>query len=200
MRNMARFFIFLSFFLFSLSSVGSMAKASTIWYRYGGHEYALTSSWSNWQAAELEAVSFGGHLVTIDDAAENSWLTSIFADTYDRSGYGQPGQAIAWIGYFFDGSAADWEWVNGAPVSYFNHDYPLWPEGGEFAYLHISPHPYAGTWNANTPHQDIYDYQPKGIIERSLGPSPVPEPATLLLVGTGVIGLAGFRWKRNKLR
>lgn len=30
------------------------------------------------------------------------------------------------------------------------------------------------------------------------GPNPVPEPATMLLFGTGVAGLAGSRFRRRK--
>ena len=48
------------------------------WFRYGGHNYALTSGAVPWLTAETEAVTQSGHLVTINDAAEESWLRTTF--------------------------------------------------------------------------------------------------------------------------
>jgi hypothetical protein len=41
------------------------------------HVYYLLST-HTWTAAEAEAVSLGGHLVTINDAAEQRWITNAF--------------------------------------------------------------------------------------------------------------------------
>ena len=87
------------------------------WYGYNGHYYTLTNSWSNWTQAETEAVGFGGHLVTINDAAENTWLTNTFKDTYDRQHFGYIWNNIAWIGYYK--GSTDWQWISGEPVTYY---------------------------------------------------------------------------------
>ncbi len=44
-----------------------------------GHIYYLLSQ-NTWSNAEAEAVSLGGHLATIRNAAENQWVYSTFAD------------------------------------------------------------------------------------------------------------------------
>lgn len=160
------------------------------WFYYGGHSYTLTASWETWEQAEAEAVNLGGHLVTINDDAENTWLTNTFQSAYSRSFSGDPSHNIAWIGYYYNGS--DWKWISGESVTYSREDYPLWPEGGTHVYLHLANHPYPGTWNANTPHDEYYDYNPMGIIEMS---SAVPLPPAFFLLGSGLIGLVGIRKK-----
>ncbi|MBI5789676.1 MAG: PEP-CTERM sorting domain-containing protein [Candidatus Schekmanbacteria bacterium] len=159
------------------------------WYEYNGHQYTLTNDWETWASAEQEALALGGHLVTINTDAENDWLTWTFKDTYVRSYPGNSGQNIAWIGYYNDNGY--WKWISGEPVTYYRHDYSQWPQGGNFAYLHLAYHPYSETWNANPLHNDYYDFNPKGIIEV------VPEPLSALLLLSGGIPLAILRRKKK---
>src|SRR6476619_1362742 len=42
-----------------------------------GHTYYRLTQ-SNWSAAESQAISLGGHLATINDAAENDWVATTF--------------------------------------------------------------------------------------------------------------------------
>jgi len=159
------------------------------WHIYNGHSYTLTNNWSTWAEAEQEAVSLGGHLVTINDDAENAWLTETFKDTYVRSYSGDPWQNIVWIGYYYDASSESWKWISQEPVTYYRHDYPLWPQGGTRAYLHLAYHPYPGTWNANPLHDTDYSYQPKGIIEVGMGISIYTDKTSYTTNDTMHVGL-----------
>lgn len=81
-----------------------------------GHWYGLTAT-GTWQAAEAEAVANGGHLVTMNDQAEQDWLNATFPfedgplwtgfwqDTTDP-GYSEP--------------AGGWKWISGEPVTLTN--------------------------------------------------------------------------------
>src|SRR5262245_6959708 len=55
----------------------------------GGHLYFRLSN-SNWTAAQAASVALGGHLVTINDAAENTFVLSTFANA--------PGSGRVWLG------------------------------------------------------------------------------------------------------
>jgi len=85
------------------------------WKPYRGHWYALTNTAGNWEQCELEASSVGGHLVTINNAAENGWLHVTF-DTKTR--------VYVWIGFRqLPGStepAGGWEWISGEDVGFVN--------------------------------------------------------------------------------
>ena len=69
----------------------------------------------SWTVAETNAVSTGGHLVTINDAEENAWLVATFS-SYVYKG--------VWIGlYQVPGSAepaGGWVWISGDTSTYRN--------------------------------------------------------------------------------
>lgn len=77
-----------------------------------GHWYALTQP-LEWAAAENRAVNWGGHLVTVNDQEEETWLK----DTFGR-------EIFYWIGFNDIEEEGNWVWTSGEPVTYTN-----WGEG-----------------------------------------------------------------------
>jgi hypothetical protein len=77
-----------------------------------GSTYYLLAP-DTWHNSEEQAVALGGHLVTIDDAAENAWVFSTFEDFA-----GTPRNL--WIGLTDHTQEGTWAWVSGAPVAYTN--------------------------------------------------------------------------------
>lgn len=201
MKKLERLFI--SIFTMSLLLMGltSISQAYT-WQTYNGHEYAVTNTWESWVDAESEAVTQGGHLATINDAAENSWLSETFKDYYITGFYGNPGAAAVNIGYYLNPANNQWEWISGETSTYTSL-FSGWgaSDPGPHAYLHTNNHFAPGTWNNAAWHTEpppafSYGYL-KGVIERE-ATTGVPEPATMLLLGLGLIGVAGIRRKFKK--
>jgi hypothetical protein len=77
-----------------------------------GHIYYLLTA-NTWTNSEAEAVTLGGHLVTINDAAENQWLVDTFAN------YGDVVRPL-WIGLTDRDSEGTFQWVSGQPFNYSN--------------------------------------------------------------------------------
>jgi hypothetical protein len=84
------------------------AEISSSYAIYSGHRYQLTEAGGTWEEAEAEAVALGGHLVTIDDANEQTWLRQTF------------GTQRLWIGIDDYGEEGTWVWADGTAVSYTN--------------------------------------------------------------------------------
>lgn len=74
-----------------------------------GHIYYLLTT-NNWTLAEAEAVSLGGHLVTINDDAEQTWIFSTF------------GSNEIWIGLTDRDVEGTFQWVSGETSTYRNWD------------------------------------------------------------------------------
>ena len=120
---------------------------------YNGSEYQLSDSLS-WEDAQAQAKSLGGHLVAIDDAAEQQWLIQTFGQ-----------QERFWIGLSDRDEEGNFKWANGQTTSYRNwkpgqpsnykFDGAL-PEGEDYALMNWdrdgsgrwndAPNDYAGTF------------------------------------------------------
>ena len=74
-----------------------------------GHTYVLTASPQSLATARASAAALGGYLVAINDAAEQTWLSSTFSSA---QGY--------WIGLSDESIEGTYLWDSGEPVSYTN--------------------------------------------------------------------------------
>jgi hypothetical protein len=75
-----------------------------------GHYYCLTEQ-MNWFEAEEQAQAWGGHLVTLNSEAEESWIKHNFGYTEHF-----------WIGFSDTDEEGVWVWSSGESVSYTNWD------------------------------------------------------------------------------
>lgn len=141
-----------------------------------GHNYYLVGV-GTWTDLELYGISLGGHLATINDAAENAWINANFMAPNPS--------IIAWIGLHDSDLNGTWEWSSGEPVTYLN-----WAPGEpNFDHVHVDLFSQnsgnIGQWN-NAPHWEVI----YGIVE-------VPEPSVAAL---GVIALLGCAATRRGLQ
>lgn len=76
------------------------------------HTYYLLDR-ASWTSCEATAVTLGGHLATINDAAENEWVRQNLAN------FGGVDRRV-WIGYNDAVSEGTFAWVSGESASYTN--------------------------------------------------------------------------------
>jgi hypothetical protein len=144
-----------------------------------GHLYELLSN-SDWLSAEATAVTLGGHLVTINDQAENDWLFNKWGTTHSLM-----------IGATDAGHEGTFTWTSGEAFTYSHWDggepnngvgYGREPEN--YTHMYASGFGTPGYWNDYGGGSDIYP-QPtlQGVVE-------VPEPSIygfLVLIGAGLL-------------
>lgn len=175
--------------------IPSIALATPIQFTGNGHYYDFiaaspTAAGLTWDQARAAATGLtyngvSGHLATLTSSAEDQFIRDNF--TSETTKFVGP-----WFGASWDGSAGGttggWSWVTGEAFSYTgwntgepNHLY------GENA-IHFS----GGGWNdIGSGRTDTSGY----LVEYEGAPNPVPEPATLFLMGSGLAGLMGVRRK-----
>jgi len=92
----------------------TVAAGNVVVWKSGDHYYKLTDASLSWTQAEAEAQALGGHLVTVDDAAEQQWVSQILDGRYGSVWIGLSDQAVegtwAWAG---DGVAVYTNWGSG---------------------------------------------------------------------------------------
>uniref|UniRef100_Q3ART7 C-type lectin n=1 Tax=Chlorobium chlorochromatii (strain CaD3) TaxID=340177 RepID=Q3ART7_CHLCH len=95
-------------------------------YQYNEYTYIVSSTTMSWEAAHIYADMIGGHIVTINDADEQQWLTEQF------------GWTSSWIGMNDAALDGTWVWDDGTTVEYQNwgsgHPY-TWSNDYNYGYL-----------------------------------------------------------------
>lgn len=159
-----------------------------------GRSYLLLSQ-NTWTASEAEAISLGGHLATVSDAAENSWLYNTFTR------FGGINRTL-WIGLNDAAQEGQFVWSSGEPVTYTN----WWSAGGSpnnccggEDYVHIydqSRGPSISTlWNDYGNGALEFGVALHGVVELS----PVPEPAVYTLLIAGLCYLSRVKAGKRRL-
>jgi hypothetical protein len=166
----------------------------------GNSYYLLTRS--TWLVAEAEAVTLGGHLATINNAAENTWVYNTFSNFAGVN-------RNLWIGLRDLNEAVnssnratrrlEFGWITGEPVTYTrwsevepNNPISNDPANPEF-YGHIwSPtDPNRGEWNNARNVDALFGIGIHGVVEVS---TPIPEPTAVgLMAGLAALCLRRLR-------
>jgi hypothetical protein len=170
-------------------------------YNTNGHTYLLLES-SSWPAAETEALGLGGHLVTVNDSAENAFIYSTFGPI--ALSHTLTGKVNLWLGYNDVASEGNFVWVSGQSSLYTDWfpDQPQDNQGDEdYVGIRVRGNTGApvGHWIDIVSDGRLGDTN-YGVVEvESTGPS-APEPSAFLLASLGTTIGFGGRFLRRRGR
>ena len=79
---------------------------------FGSSVYRFCTDTVDWSAAQADCAGMGGHLVTLGDSVENTWVGQVMDDV-------SPGVAW-WTGYNDAGTEGAYVWEDGTPSGFEN--------------------------------------------------------------------------------
>jgi hypothetical protein len=142
---------------------------------------------SNWTDAQSQALTLGGNLATVNDAAENAWICQTFTN------FGGVTRNL-WIGLnaigLDGGNPNSYSWVDGSSSTYRNWA-PQEPNfSDQYTLIIPAPDTNAGQWNnvsdtTQAGYQFFPTYLNYGVAEI------VPEPSTYVLALFGCFTVLG---------
>lgn len=169
-----------------------MANATPVQWGVNGNYYDIVFYTGTWDQANADVQNknhngINGHLATITSADENKFVFDNFTSIMEGSWLG---------GYQYDKLAepvGHWAWVTGETWSYSNftsgEPNNAW---GDEDHINIWSN---GSWNDQHNNAAFSKYVVE--YEAQHEPAPVPEPATALLIGAGLVFLVGARRKKQ---
>jgi len=171
---------------------------------WNGHWYeaVYASPVQTWTQANAAAQAANGYLATSTSSAENSFLYSLISNSTYWELVGGGSTWGPWLGGYR--SNGEWKWVTGETWSYTN--WAATEPGPDENYIHFYTNHNYGTFTPGDTWNNLgdVDYHVHGfIIEWDYNPAngpinnPVPLPSTVLLLGSGLLGLAGWRKLRK---
>lgn len=99
--------------IIALAATGTQARVlSTASYK--SHVYHLLEE-ADWYVSEAKAIRLGGHLVTINDEDENTWILNTFGQMARTQG----GNGL-WLGLNNTETETQWMWTSGEPTTFLN--------------------------------------------------------------------------------